>query len=74
MANFFKSYQQAYNYAVDEARRYNRTIQLHKGFEYSTPGYYVNFAVGEKYRYGMDAQGEFITQTDPRAMMRNTNG
>lgn len=66
MAEFFSDYDDAYDHAVTEARKYSRIMQLRAGKEYNTKGYYVNFAIqkAEK-RFGVDASGEFITPTDP---------
>ena len=70
---FFTNYHKAYNHAVDEARKYNREMQLRAGKEYSTKGYYVQFAVGERFRFGVDLQGEFIKPSDPKMEVRSTN-
>jgi hypothetical protein len=65
VAQFFKDYKTAYEYAVREARRLNRDMQLRKGREFNTKGFYVNPAVGASRRFGRDLEGEFITPKDP---------
>ena len=67
--SFFRDYADAYDFAVSQARKYNREMQLRAGVEYTTKGYYVSFAVGEGYRYGLDLRGEFIKPTDPRMQL-----
>lgn len=66
---FFADYHEAYNYAVREARRRKTEMQLLRGGHVhryrKTEAYRVSRALKPEYRFGVDAEGEFIKPSDP---------
>ena len=65
MADFFTDYHAAYDFAVIQAKKYNREYQLYGGKEYARKGFYVRIAMLPQNRYGHDAEGEFIGPDSP---------
>jgi hypothetical protein len=66
MSTFITGYREAYDYAVVQARERQRIMQLAAGREYGKKGFHVRLAVQKpELRFGRDAEGEFISPSDP---------